>query len=451
MLLSSSQFDTSEWHELPVSVKVELYRRMKAMPSRSKSLTWLAPSQLRNKKTGRFYHPNHPNKIAFHTSRKRVKALLGGYGAGKSSAGAIEAYKRIRAGESGAIVSPDNSHFEKSAGEEFSAWFPWEHLIKQNVQKRWWLFDTGAKVFYGGIDDPDAWEGPNLNWVWFDEAARKRDKKAFDVLLSRVRIGKDPQLFMTTTPRPHWLQRLLVTEPMVFEGETLSEYWSISTSDNASNLDPLYFATLASTYTGNQAKQNLFGQFVGYEGTVYADDFSPSLWPSGNVSLDEPARDLPIELAFDDGYREPRAFLFLQVQKGRILVFDELYHTKHLAEKCVGEMVARCNEMKWPLPELAIGSHEAPELREHLRLADVPARFRKSDPLERIKHLRGLFCDANGVRTIAIHPRCKNLLLELGEKFCYPEDVKHRRDNEAPVWEHDHAAQALDMWAYLRA
>lgn len=452
MQLLNSQSEANEWFELPISHKIEMLRRLKGMPSRSKSQQWLAPSQLRNSKTGRNYSPNHPNKLAFHLSGARVKALLGGYGAGKTSAGAIEAYKRIRAGEPGAIVSPDNSHFEKSAGEEFAAWFPWEHLIKQNVQKRWWLFDTGAKVYYGGIDDPESWEGPNLNWVWFDEAARKRDKRAFDVLLSRVRIGKNPQLFMTTTPRPHWLQRLLVTEPMIFEGKCLTDYWSISTIDNASNLDPLYYATLASTFTGNQAKQNLLGEFVGYEGVVYADDFSMSLWPSGNVTIDEPEKGAPIELAFDDGYIEPRAFLFIQKQPNRVLVFDEFYHTKHLAEKCVQEMVLLCKEKGWSLPEMAVGSHEAPELREHLRLADVPARFRKSDPLERIKHLRGLFCDANGVRTIAINPRCKNLLLELGEKFVYPEpDGKKRRDDEAPIWKDDHAAQALDMWCYLRS
>lgn len=450
MSLLTSSYDSTEWRELPIHHKIELYRMLMKRPSPSKAANWPLPSQLVNRKTGRSYRPNTPEKIAFHKSAKPLKALLGGFGAGKTSAGAIEAYKRIRAGEPGAIVSPDSNHFEKSAGEEFAAWFPWEHLADQNVQKKWWLFDTGSKVYYGGIDDPESWEGPNLNWVWFDEAARKRTRKAFDALFSRIRIGNNPQLFITTTPKPHWLQDILVTEPLTIDGEIYSDYWSISTASNQSNLDPLYYARLKASYTGKQAQQYLEGCFVGYEGAVY-DNFSMEVWPAGNITRDEPLADLPFELAFDDGYRDPRAFLWIQRQADRILVCAELYHTKHLAHVCVDEATALCAEHKWPLPEVAIGSPEAAELREHLRLADIPAWFKVGNPIERINKLRALVCDGNGVRTIAVHPRCKNLIIEMTQKFSYAEEVKEsRRSIEAPVWKDDHACQALDMWAWSR-
>src|SRR5262249_37060304 len=69
-----------------------------------------------------------------------------------------------------------------------------------------------------------------------------------------------------------------------------------------------------------------------------------------NITRDEPLRGLPIHLAFDDGYHDPRVMLFNQQQGDRILIFDEFYHTQHLDDQCVAEVVAHCRARGWPLP-----------------------------------------------------------------------------------------------------
>lgn len=483
------------FYDLTVEEKVTLLTELRKRASRSQAETWPEIRSLRNRKTGKIYRPNSPAVTDFHTSPARYKALLGGLGSGKTAAGSIEALKRIKAGYDGAIISPDHQHFVKSAFEEFSNWCPWEHLVKQNKTEKWWLFDTGAKVFYGGIDDPDSWRGPNLNWIWFDEAARKKSAAAWKVLIARIRIPPNPCMFITTTPRPHWLKRVFVTDPPVFEGKNLTAFFKTSTRSNIANLDPVYYASLLASYTGKYADQELEGEFVTFEGLVY-DDISLETWPAGNLTDDDldltpadpvtrttsnrgrfdpgsiPGRDClyrdttpnsklatlnsklkyPIELAFDDGYVDPRAIYWIQPQphRNRILVFDEIYHSRHLENVCVSEVLDRCKERGWPLPVIAIGSHEAITLREEFRKANIVARHAQHNIIEGIKNMRRFILDGNGKRILAFNrARCKSIILELSEKYCYPE-ASNDRTTEKPLDKDNHAADALRMWLWSR-
>jgi hypothetical protein len=166
-------------------------------------------------------------------------------------------------------------------------------------------------------------------------------------------------------------------------------------------------------------------------------------------------------LGYDDGYVDPRAILFMQKQPNQILVFDELYHIRHLTDVCVKEVIQLCGErhgwtddteFKRPkqLPEIAAGSPEAKELQGKFRIADIPCRFKVHEVVEGIKVVRELILDGNGYRTLKVNRRCKNLIKELTEGYIYPpEGVK--RDNEKPLDGNDHAADALRYWSYLRA
>lgn len=71
------------------------------------------------------------------------------------------------------------------------------------------VFDNGTYIHGVGVKNAGSLEGPNLNWVHFDEARHYPDKTAITVLDGRVRIpgplNEDPQLWYTTTPRMNWL------------------------------------------------------------------------------------------------------------------------------------------------------------------------------------------------------------------------------------------------------
>lgn len=399
-----------------------------------------------------------PSQSRFLRSRARFVFFVGGLGSGKTAVGAVKALMKIQEGKSGLIVSPDYPHFSKSTWPEWSRWCPWHRVVEHHKTEKRMVFDTGAVVWYGGIDDPDAWRGPNVNWFWFDEGARKRDRKAFDVLCGRIRIGRDPQGWVTTTPRGkhHWLYRVAVKQEFSAElrkafeeagAGPLVEMVQSSTRENAANLDPLYLASLEAMYSGKYAEQELGGKFVSFEGLVYEEFGEDNITERADY---RPERG-PIELAYDDGYTNPRVILFIQRgDDGSVYVFDEMYHVKHLGQTCVSEALELVKRYAGPdaRPEIAVGDPSAAELREAFRRADVVARGAKCEVVEGIKVVRRMVRDGTGRVWLRIHPRCRNLIEEM-ESYCYP-DPESNRDVEKPLKQHDHGPDALRYWAWLR-
>jgi len=141
------------------------------------------------------------------------------HNSGKSVAGIIKCLNRIGRGMNGIMVSPDMPHFRVSLWKEFRRWCPWDQVVdkhKGRAKEEWepfapftMVFKNGAVLECRGIDRPGSCEGPNVNFVFFDEARHKTDAGALKVLDGRVRIpgpsGEPPQMWLTTTPRKNWL------------------------------------------------------------------------------------------------------------------------------------------------------------------------------------------------------------------------------------------------------
>jgi hypothetical protein len=125
----------------------------------------------------------------------------------------------------------------------------------------------------------------------------------------------------------------------------------------------------------------------------------------------------------------------------------------------VQDIVDRCQTNKWPLPELAAVSHEAPALRTRLRKVNIPARNwlsakvtggERSTRVAAIKATRSLIEDSKGRKVIKVHRRCSNLIQEITQGYRYPEGRKSSVDDH-PADGSDHCAQALESWVWLRA
>lgn len=442
----------------------------------------LSPRQVRGwqdewlpRNDGHPYDPQQsPGLAGFHASKAKFRALVSARGSGKTAAGSQEACQRIRDGKDGIVLSPSIPHFNTSTREEFWKWIPWNHVEVHQKSEKWMLFDTGAKVYYGGIEDEDRWRGPNVNWLWFDEAARKPTEKAWIVSIAGVRIGHDAAAWITTTPRGkrHWLYRMFVlqqTPPEVQElldkagyKGPLYEYFHTTIHDNANNLDPVFYASMVSAYTGKFKEQELEGQFVETaEGIVY-EDFGPE-----NITSEaefDPKRG-PVEIAYDDGFAtSPRVFLFIQRgDDGEVFVFDEIFHLKHLSSTCVGEakdlLKTHCRKAGLRGDELelkskiaiAVGDPSAAELRSAFRYADIPARGGQNPVVEGIKRVRTIIADGRGYRRLLVHPRCQEMIREFSEDYRYPDPEEGPvRGDMRPIKEHDHSPDALRYWAMTR-
>lgn len=207
---------------LRLRAQAELERRRRQQSQAPPPDLW--PIQYLNREKDKTYAPHHADEARFvQSDTPRYLLAKGGEGGGKSVAGIVKDLERLRRGMAGIMGSPDFEHFKKSLWPEFRRWCPRECLVEKDryrLATEWeatkqfelhFYAEAGPVVtlYCGGFDDPAGWEGPNVSFAHFDEARRHKTAAALKVLDGRVRIpgpqGEPPQLWLTTTPRKHWL------------------------------------------------------------------------------------------------------------------------------------------------------------------------------------------------------------------------------------------------------
>lgn len=242
------------------------------------------------KSDGSLYKPNF-NQENFVSSPAVLSAFISGRGGGKSCAGAQKALRKIAAGEDGAVFNPKFEDFKTSTWIEFKRWIPWDMVVpsqRYRGQEHWepsqpftMTFMNGARVLCKGLKDPDSARGPNINWLWYDEAGSDPDGLSWQIALASVRIGKDIQAWVTTTPKGkrHWIYKFFVKKDIPEEAleefmkaagdrEFIEMFYS-SIWENKDNLNPVFFANMLAAYpSGWLRQQELEGRFVDEGGTL---------------------------------------------------------------------------------------------------------------------------------------------------------------------------------------
>ena len=308
----------------------------------------------------------------------------------------------------------------------------------------------GGIIALRNLDDPEKYQSAEFAGIAVDELT-KNPERYFHVLRGSLRWPgvHDPFFVSASNPngpgqkwaRAYFVERNLPSELQGHEAEFT--YVPASPFDNP-HLDPSYWEML-NTLPKKLREAWLEGNwYVTMEGAVYEE------FGAENITDEEPDPELPVELAYDDGYIDPRAFLFIQRKPTGVLVFAELYHSQHLEETCIEEAQRFLAACGLPPISIACGSPEAIKLRERFRKANISARGEKTPIVEGIRNLRPLILAADGSRPLKVHRRCQNLIGELSEGYQYPTKGT-RSDNEVPLDKDNHAADALRYWAWLRA
>lgn len=292
-------------------------------------MPWPTLAQLRNRETGRHYKPHHAGELEFvENDRPRYMLAKGGEGGGKSVAAIVKTlYKISRGIGPGVMGSPDFEHFKKSLWPEFRRWCPWEMVIPRHRHRArldWkppgafdLIFTTprGEVVLTcGGFDDPSAWEGPNLNFAYFDEARRHKTDAWIKTIDGRVRIdgpnGEPPQIYIATTPRKHWLFEYF--GPLIDEDDPRGNFKRDSfvidllTKDNEANLTAGFVEKRRQSLTEAEARVLLE---AAWEDIDSGQRFLPSItaWDACKEDLppivrrdrDQRIRGTPLVLALD--------------------------------------------------------------------------------------------------------------------------------------------------------
>jgi phage terminase large subunit-like protein len=133
-------------------------------------------------------------------------------------------------------------------------------------------FPNGAQAQLFSAAEPESLRGPQHSHAWCDEIgkwplAHERATRCWDNLLLGMRLGKDPRIAVTTTPRAVALVQRLV-------GQELSGDVAItrgSTLDNTANLPARFLKAIASEFAGsNLALQEIGGELL--------EDIEGALW-----------------------------------------------------------------------------------------------------------------------------------------------------------------------------
>jgi predicted phage terminase large subunit-like protein len=196
--------------------------------------------------------------------------LLSGRGFGKTRAGSEWVKSLIVSGRARrvALVGATASDIRDIAieGESglLSVCSDWDRP-NYEPSKRRVTFKNGAICTAYSAEECDRLRGPQHDFAWVDELASFANAQAvWDQLMFGLRLGKRPQVCVTTTPRPIRLLKELIAraDVRVVKGKT---------SDNSANLPPAFLAEIVKRYEGTRlGRQELDGDIL--------DDVPGALW-----------------------------------------------------------------------------------------------------------------------------------------------------------------------------
>lgn len=127
-------------------------------------------------------------------------------------------------------------------------------------------------------EKPERLRGPQHTRGWFDElAAWQYDEDTWDMAMMGMRLGRNPQVLWTTTPKPKELIRKLSVVP--YPGRIIVRG---STFDNRANLPDSFFKQLEQYEGTTLGRQELYGELIDPEESGIIRRSWLRLWPANN-------------------------------------------------------------------------------------------------------------------------------------------------------------------------
>ena len=125
---------------------------------------------------------------------------------------------------------------------------------KYEASKRRLTFPNGSVATLYSADKPELLRGPQHHFIWMDELAKYYDSySVYDMALFGLRLGNNPKLLITTTPKPLQLLKDIIKD-------TKTVVTSGSTYENRANLSPVFLDVIRQKYDGtNLGQQELYG------------------------------------------------------------------------------------------------------------------------------------------------------------------------------------------------
>lgn len=193
---------------------------------------------------------------------------MGGRGAGKSWVGSYDLIRRAKRGRLYLVGAPTYPMLQDATLRTFLAIAREMGVIKPGDYRKSPPLSVslsfGAEVIFRSADDPERWRGPNLSGALLDEASLM-EVEAFEIAIACLREeGEQGWLSAAFTPkgRQHW------TFDVFGRGRPNTALFHARTGDNPF-LPKSFEETVRQQYTSTLAAQELGGEFVDAEGSLF--------------------------------------------------------------------------------------------------------------------------------------------------------------------------------------
>jgi phage terminase large subunit-like protein len=197
----------------------------------------------------------------------RIWLLLGGRGCGKTRAGAewIAHGIRARSMRRVALIAATHADARSVMIEGASGMLSVSESASYEPSNRRILWPGGAVATVMSAEEPDSIRGHQFDAAWCDEFCKWEDPQgALDMALMGLRLGEDPRMAITTTPRNIAALRDLIASSEVALTQS-------KTDDNKAYLAPGFLKAMQARYAGTRlGRQELDGDLI--------EDNEAALW-----------------------------------------------------------------------------------------------------------------------------------------------------------------------------
>lgn len=380
-------------------------------------------------KGGMFAH-----QLRWWESPSYIKALVGGYGSGKTAVSAkwgismclhnapaphmhiAPSYKVAKR-----TIIPHLKNLLNGRGIDYSHNKTDNEIVIRHKGRE-------GIIWIGSGDDPDALKGPNLGSANIDEPFIQKFE-VFQQILARLRDprAKLIQLGLTGTPEElNWGYD-------VCEGEDADKYdievIHASSADNLA-LPEQFINSLRNGYDENSIAAYMEGKFV-----ILSDGLVYRQFSRENV-IDCDTPESGIVLVGMDFNVDPMSAVLCQEVSGELHQFDEIILPNSDTPSLCKEIVKR-----YPRHRFVVYPDSSGKSRSSKGYTDFALiRENLGDKLESIEHpqanpalrdrfnsVNGMMCNSNGVRRYFIHPRCKETIADY-ERTTHPYEEFKRKN-----------------------
>jgi phage terminase large subunit-like protein len=276
----------------------------------------------------------------------RTWLLLMGRGAGKTRCAAEWVRHLAESGQARriALVAPTAADVRDTVVEGESGILavcpPWFRPVYEPSKRRL-TWPNGARATTFSAEEPDRLRGPQHDAAYADELAAWPRPAAWDNLMLGLRLGANPRVCVTTTPKPVRLIKELVGDPTtaIVRG---------STYDNRRHLAPSFFEKIVATYEGTRlGQQEIHAEILEVGEGAWFTAFDPARHVSVDAEYDPR---LAVHLAIDCGVSRHVGAVWFQVRpvdayRNRVSVFGDLHREGLFSEAAAKAVWARSGEL----------------------------------------------------------------------------------------------------------